>query len=65
MKNPEECATYLTAIFGQLSADLSDHHTGALEEEYFRMRTAREEKSVNKKKTQSLPKQGSVALLHS
>ena len=55
-KNPEECATYLTAIFGQLSADLSDHHTRTLEEEYFRMRIAREEKSVDEKKTPSLPK---------
>ena len=49
VKNPEECATYLTAIFGQLSADLSDHHTRTLEEEYFRMRIAREEKSVEEK----------------
>ena len=53
VKNPAECATYLTAIFSQLSIDLSDHHTRTLEEEYFRMRIAREEKSTVKSKKET------------
>ena len=36
VSNPSDCAHYLTGLFEQLSDDLSDHQSRAVEEEYFR-----------------------------
>lgn len=60
--NPEESATCLTASFGQLSIDLRYHHTRTLEDEYFRMRIAREkELAVKIKKEKPLSSKASGA----
>ena len=55
VKNPEECAACLTAFFGQLSSDLSDHQTRTLEEEYYRMRIAQEKELTVKLKKETPP----------
>ena len=43
--NPEQCAAYLSSLFKQLSNDMRDDPTRWIEEDYFRMRLARDLKS--------------------
>ena len=42
VRTPEECATFLVRLFDQLSVDLADHQQRSLDEDYFRVRKARE-----------------------
>ena len=43
--NPEQCAIFLTSLFKQLSNDMKDDPTRWIEEDYYRMRLARDLKS--------------------
>jgi hypothetical protein len=45
ISNPEFCADYLRTIFRQLSNDMKDDPTRWIEEDYYRMRIARDVKS--------------------
>ena len=42
-KNPTECAVYLSALFKKLAEDLADHPVRAIDEAYFRIKSALEE----------------------
>lgn len=42
LRTPEECATFMVSLFDQLSVDLADHQQRTLDEDYFRVRKARE-----------------------
>ena len=48
VSDPEECAIYLASLFDQLSTDLSDYHSRAIEEEYFRAHLIRESRNLAK-----------------
>jgi hypothetical protein len=45
ISNPEQCAAYLRSLFHQLSKDMKDDQTRWVEEDYYRMRVAREAES--------------------
>jgi hypothetical protein len=45
ISNPEQCAAYLRSLFHQLSRDMKDDATRWVEEDYYRMRVAREAES--------------------
>ena len=49
--DPEECAIYLNSLFDQLSMDLSDFHSRAIEEEYYRAHVIRETRNAAKTPT--------------
>ena len=53
MANPEQRAIYLTSLFKQLSNVMKDDPTRWIEEDYYRMRLARDLKSPNSGATQS------------
>lgn len=55
ISNPEECAAYLKLLFKQLSNDLKDDPTRWVEEDYFRMRLARDRKSPKSTPSKTTP----------
>ena len=46
LSNPEDCSLYLGSLFNTLSMDLSDHHSRAVEIEYFRMHQIRDSRAA-------------------
>ena len=54
VSNPSDCAHFLTGLFEQLSDDLSDHQSRAVEEEYFRAHLLRQSR-LAVKPTSSTP----------
>ena len=54
VSNPSDCAHYLTGLFEELSDDLSDHQSRAVEEEYFRAHLLRQSR-LAVKPTSSTP----------
>ena len=43
---PWECASYMVSLFDQLSEDLSDHQSRAIEQEYYRAHLIRESRNL-------------------
>jgi hypothetical protein len=55
VREPRECASYLTSLFVSLSRDLGDHLTRTTEEEYFRAHLIRESRATAKLSTPRKP----------
>jgi hypothetical protein len=53
ISNPEQCAAYLKTLFKQLTKDMRDDPTRWVEEDYYRMRLARDLKSPTTSTTPS------------